>query len=132
MAQIVAFILLIPLLMWSVFQPVLYHNASLTKETIKVATYEVSKEASLRGRFDEELYAEFKEMMVTNHGYNPACIDITGTESYTNRGEDIWVEVTIPKPMLSIWDAVTISSCERPGSYTPYTVRQVIKSEYIP
>lgn len=132
MANLVAIVLTIPLILWTVFQPMMYHNASMTRETIKVAIYEVSKEAAMQGQFDADLYAEFKDMLVLNHGYNPDCIEITGTETLTNRGGELTVAVTVPKPVLSVWDAVTISSCERPDSYTPYTIKQVIKSEYIP
>lgn len=104
----------------------------MTKETIKISLYEIQKEAALQGHYTEDLYAEFKSMLVQNHGYNAACIDIQGTESPVERGADIEVTVTIPKPMMSIWEAFSIASCERPDSYTPYFVTQVIKSEYIP
>lgn len=132
MAQLVATVLSIPLILWTIFQPMMYHNASMTQETLKVALYEVSKDAAMQGQFNAELYAEYKDMLVENHGYNPDCVEITGTETLTNRGGELIVEVTVPKPVLSVWDAVTISSCDRPDSYTPYTLKQVIKSEYIP
>lgn len=132
MAQLVATVLTLPLILWTVFQPIMYHNASMTQETVKFAIYEISKEAAMQGQFNADLYAEFKDLLVQNHGYNPDCIQITGTETLTNRGGELAVEVTVPKPVLSPWDAVSVSSCSRPDSYTPYTIKQVIKSEYIP
>lgn len=132
MGQVLATVLLIPLILWSTFQPLLYQNASLTQQTIKVALYEVNKQASIKGQYDEDLYAEFKDNLVKNHGYNPECINIEGTEELTHRGDDIEVKVTIPKPIMSFWDAVNMGNCERPDSYTPYVVHQTIKSEYVP
>lgn len=132
MQGIVSTLLLIPIMIWSVFQPILLHNASMTRETIKIALYEISKEASLQGKFDEDMYVKFTESLVENHGYNPACIVISGTETLTNRGQDIEVIVTIPKPMMNVFDAMTINSCERPDSYVPYQITQTIKSEYLP
>jgi hydrogenase maturation factor HypF (carbamoyltransferase family) len=130
--QVLATVLLIPLILWSTLQPMINHNTSLTKETIKIALYEISKEASLKGKFDEELYAEFKEMLEKNHGYNPDCIQIKGTEELTTRGGELTVTVTVPKPIQSIWDTVSVASCERPDSYEPFRVTHTIKSEYIP
>ena len=132
MQGIVSTLLLIPIIIWSVFQPVLLHNASMTRETIKIALYEISKEASLQGGFNEEMYIKFTETLVENHGYNPSCIEISGTETLTNRGQDIEVVVTIPKPMMNVFDAMSISNCERPDSYVPYQITHTIKSEYLP
>lgn len=132
MGHIMATVLTLGLLLFSVFQPYLYHNASLTKETIKISLYEIQKEAALQGHYSEDLYAEFKRMLVENHGYNPSCIEISGTESPVERGADIEVTVKMPKPMMSIWEAFSIASCERPESYTPFYVTNVIKSEYVP
>lgn len=132
MQTLLSTVLILPLIIWATFSPMLMHNASMTKETIKIALYEISKEASLQGKFDEDLYVEFKEMLVENHGYRPECIQITGTEETVNRGQPITVTVTIPKPMMSVFDAMSISSCERPDSYTPYEITQSINSEYLP
>lgn len=132
MQTILSQILIFPLVLWATFTPMLLHNASMTKETIKIQLYEISKEASLQGKFDEELYIRFKESLVENHGYNPDCITISGTEETVNRGEEISVTVTIPKPMMNIFDSMNISSCERPESYTPYEITHSINSEYIP
>lgn len=132
MQTILSQILIFPLIIWATFTPMLMHNASMTKETIKLNLYEISKEASLNGKFDEDLYIKFKENLVENHGYDPACIQISGTEEVVTRGEPINVTVTIPKPLMSVFDAVKISSCERPDSYTPYEITHSINSEYLP
>ena len=132
MQHVLSFVLVLIPVVWSVFQPILFHNASQTRETISMAIYEVSKDAAIEGRFTEEMYAEFKDMLVENHGYNPACIQISGTEELVNRGGDLTVTVSIPKPMTNVFEAVSIRSCERPDSYVPYTIEKVIKSEYLP
>lgn len=132
MAQILATILLVPLMLWSIFQPLLYHNAAMTQESIKIALYEIQKDASIQGQYTPELYSKFKESLSKNHGYNTNCITITGTESLVERGGDIEVTVSVPKPIMSFYDIVSVSSCDRPGSYTPFQYTQVIKSEYIP
>lgn len=132
MGHILGTVLTLGLLLFSVFQPILYHNAATTRETIKVSLYEIQKEASLQGQFTDELYGEFKDLLVENHGYNPDCIKIEGTEALTERGGELEVSVTVPKPLMSIWEMFDMASCDRPDSYKPYTVKQVIKSEYIP
>lgn len=132
MPQILALVILMPLILWSTFQPMLFHNASLTKQTIKIALYEVNKKAAIQGKYDEDLYAEFKDTLAKNHGYNPNCIQIKGTEELTPRGEELKVTVTIPKPLMSFWDMFSIESCERPESYTPYFITHSIQSEYVP
>lgn len=132
MANVLGTVLTLGLLLFSVFQPFLYHNAATTRETIKISLYEVQKEAALKGQFDEALYGEFKDLLVDNHGYNPDCIQISGTETLVERGGELEVTVSVPKPLMSIWEMFDAASCDRPDSYTPYTVKQVIKSEYIP
>ena len=132
MAQLVATVLLIPIMLWSIFQPLLYHNAAMTQESIKISLYEIQKEASLNGHYTPELYSKFKESLSKNHGYNPQCITISGTETVVERGGDIEVTVSVPKPIMSFYDLVTVASCDRPDSYTPFEYTQVIKSEFIP
>lgn len=132
MGQLIATIILIPIMLWSVFQPMLYHNASMTQETLKISLYEIQKKASIQGKYDEALYSEFKTLLADNHGYDPACIVVEGTEVLTERGGSIDVTVSIPKPVMSFFDIVDMSSCDRPDSYTPFVVTQTIKSEYIP
>lgn len=132
MAHVLGTVMTIGLLLFSVFQPILYHNAATTRETIKISLYEVQKEAALIGHYNDELYGEFKQLLVDNHGYNPDCVQITGTEQMVERGGELEVSVTVPKPLMNIWEMFDMASCDRPDSYTPYTVKQVIKSEYIP
>lgn len=132
MQTILSQLLILPLVVWAMFSPILMHNASMTKESIKINLYEVSKQASLQGKFDNELYADFKENLVKNHGYNPNCIKIKGTESEVTRGEEIKVTVTIPKPITNPFELFSMSSCERPDSYTPFEITTSISSEYLP
>lgn len=132
MPQLLATILLVPLMLWCIFQPLLYQNAAMTQESIKIALYEIQKEASLQGQYSEALYSKFKQSLSENHGYNPDCITIAGTESIIERGGDIEVTVSVPKPIMSIFEMVSVSSCERPDSYTPFEYKQTIKSEFIP
>lgn len=132
MAQIIGFILMVPILVWSILQPVLYTNSTFIQQTIKVNMYEIQKEASIEGHYTEEMYAQFKKALQENHGYNPECIQIKGTENVVERGNDIDLVVTIPKPPMSVWDVVDMGSCARPGSYEPYEIEMTIESEYIP
>lgn len=132
MQTILSQILIIPFVLWATFTPLLHHNASMTKESISIQLYEISKEAAVKGRFDEELYIRFKEQLFEKHGYRPECIQISGDEELVRKGEPINVTVTIPKPIMSIFDAVKMSSCDRPESYTPYNMPLSINSEYIP
>lgn len=132
MEQAIATILSLYIMLWASFQPILNSNTAMTQESIKIALYEVQKEASLEGRFTESMYNKFKSELSENHGYDPDCITIKGTENRVERGQDIQVQVSVPKPMQSFTDVFDFASCDRPDSYDPYSVSQSIRSEYIP
>lgn len=126
MNNIVAFILLLPLIIWSTFQPVLFINASMVQETINTAIYEGQKEASIQGKYDAEIYKKIRDKLVNVHHYDPTKITISGTETLTPRGEQMTIEITVPKPMLSVIDAFKFNTTE------DFKVKKTIMSEYIP
>ncbi|MBU8732494.1 hypothetical protein KM915_20820 [Cytobacillus oceanisediminis] len=126
MSNILSFILLLPFIIWSTFQPILFINASMVQETLQLATYEGQKEASLKGKYDEEIYKKIRDYLVEVHHYDPDKIQISGTETETPRGGKIFIEITVPKPMLSVIDVFSIDNTQ------PYKVKKYIVSEYIP
>lgn len=123
---------MIPLILWSIFQPALNANAMFIQETMKTNLYEIQKKAAIQGKYTEDLYAEFKKGLAEQHGYNTECIQVVGTETNVERGGTLEVEVIIPKPPMNVFDVIDMGSCSRPDSYTPYKITETILSEYIP
>lgn len=126
MNQIMTYILLLPLIVWMVFQPVLFINATQIEETISLAVYEGQKEASLNGKYDQQTYKKIRDYLVDVHHYDPDKIQIKGTEELTERGEPLYIEVTVPKPMLSVVEAFSVEDNE------PYVIKKMVMSEYVP
>ncbi|WP_019156867.1 hypothetical protein [Robertmurraya massiliosenegalensis] len=124
MEQVVTFILLLPLIVWSIFQQPLYNNAVMIEESLQLAIYEGQKEASLKGRYDEEIYKEMRDYLVETHNYRPELIEINGTETLTPRGEKLAIKITVPKPLMTVIDLFKIDTSE------PFTVQKTILSEY--
>lgn len=125
MNHILAFILTIPILVWSTFQPSLNVNASMIEQDLRLATYEGQKEAALQGRYDEDIYKQIRDHLVENQHYNPEKIEIEGTETIKERGERITISITIPKPTMQVIEMFSYS-----GSDT-FTVERTIVSEYV-
>ncbi len=126
MSNQLSFILLIPLILWSTFQGVLYIHASQIEETVNLAAYEGQKEASLQGHYDEEIYKEIRDFLVEGHGLDPDVIKVEGTEIIKPRGERITITVTIPSPIINVLDVFGSDEQE------PYTVTKHIMSEHNP
>lgn len=125
MGNILSFILLLPFIIWSTFQPTLFTHASMVEETINTAIYEGQKEASLQGKYDEDIYKEIRDKLVKVHHYDPSKIEIHGTETQTLRGEKMYIEVTVPKPIINVIDIFKVDDSE------PFKIKKYIMSEYI-
>jgi hypothetical protein len=126
MSNFLSFILLLPFMIWSCFQPVLFTNATMIEETLNIAVYEGQKEASLQGKYDEEIYKKIRDYLVDNHHYQAEKIKITGTETITPRGERMTIQIEVPKPMLSVIDIFKVDNSK------PFKVKKSIVSEYTP
>lgn len=126
MGNILSFILLLPFILWSCFQPVLYLNASMIQETVNLAVYEGQKEASLQGKYDEQIYKKIRDYLVDNHHYKPEKINISGTETLTPRGERMTIQIEVPKPMMSVMEIFKVDNSK------PFVVKKSIVSEYTP
>lgn len=125
MNNLLSFLLTIPILVWCVFQPALYTNAMLVEQALSSAIYETQKEASLQGRYDDELYQEMINHLEEVHRFDPSKVEISGTESLTKRGERMYIEITIPKPKKTVIEAFS------GGNDEPYHYKKYVMSEYI-
>lgn len=125
MNNLLSTILLLPIIIWSVFQPALYANAMLIEQAISSTIYETSKEASLQGRYDNKIYDEMKDRLVEVHNFDPDKVEIKGTETLTPRGERMYIEVIIPKPKTTVLEVFGFGKSE------PYHYKKYIMSEYV-
>ncbi|WP_368502672.1 hypothetical protein AB3N04_00830 (plasmid) [Alkalihalophilus sp. As8PL] len=125
MDKFLSYLLLLPLIVWGTFQPILFMNASQVEETLRIATYEGQKEAALQGRYDETIYKMIRDYLVENHNYKSDQIQITGTESLTSRGERMVVEISIPHPKT------TVIPFFPTGDDQPMVIKRYIMSEHL-
>lgn len=123
MNNLVSFLLIIPIILWCIFQPVLFVNAMLIEQGLNNVIYETQKEASLQGRYDEDIYREMKDRLVEVHKFDPNEIIIQGTESLTMRGERMMIEITIPKPKTNVFELFG-------GEEELYHFQKYVMSEY--
>lgn len=126
MSQFLAYILLLPLILWSTFQGLLYWNATNIQESLNLAVYKGTKEASIQGHFDQSIYDDMKNFLVDNYHYDPSKIQIKGTETITERGGYLDIKITIPKPMINVVDIFKLNDSK------PFVVEKSVMSEYVP
>lgn len=125
MDHVISYLLLMPLIIWSVFQAPLYNNASMIEESLKLAIYEGQKQASLQGKYDANIYKEMRDYLVEVHNYKAESIQINGTETLTPRGGKMTIEVIVPKPVVTVMEIFKVDTSE------PFVVKKTILSEYI-
>lgn len=119
--------LLIPFVLWGMFQGLLYFHANQVQMALNLAAYEGSKEAALQGRYDDQIYRDMKNYLVTVFHYNPSAIHIQGTETLTKRGDSISVSISVPKPRMYVLP-IFASKDSNPD----FTENKTVMSEYIP
>lgn len=124
MNQILAFLFLVPIMLWSTLQPALINNATQIEATLNLALFEGQKQASLQGYYDEEIYKKIRDYLVESHHYDPSKIEIISTETFTPRGEYMYIEIQIPKPMMYVMDIFKVADDDE-----PYKIRKYIMSE---
>lgn len=118
--------LLLPFVMWGVFQGLLFYNSNMVEEAINIAIYEGAKQAAVQGRYTEDIYDEMETYLAKHHKFDPAKLEIVGTEDLKLRGEYLRIEVTIPKPRTNVMDLFQIND-----SSEVFTFEKYIMSEYV-
>ncbi|MBA2176832.1 hypothetical protein H0266_18290 [Halobacillus locisalis] len=126
MNEQISILLLLPFILWSSLQGILYSNYTMVDEALKIGIYEGQKEASLQGRYDVEIYDDIKGYLVDVHNFDPSKIEVKGTEKITPRGEHMSIQVTIPRPVTSVLGIFT------PRNDSPMIVKKEVMSEYLP
>lgn len=94
--------LLLPFVLWGVFQGVLYFHANQVEQAIHMAIFEGAKKAAVQGRYTQDIYQEMNGFLVQTYHFDPSKVEIHGTESIKVRGEYLEVEVVVPKPRLHV------------------------------
>lgn len=126
MQNLLATLLITPLMLWVTFTPVLIANANQVDETMLLAVYEGQKEASLQGQYTDAIYQDMEDYLVENHNVDRSKIEIDGTESLQTRGSEITVEVTYPRPITNLGSMLSFAPPETK------TVKRTVVSEYVP
>lgn len=125
MSNLLSYLLLVPIVLWAVFQPALYANAMIVEQGISSVIYEFQKEASLQGRYDSDIYKQMKDRLVEVHNFDPNLIEINGTETLTSRGNRLEIIISIPKPKTTVIEAFSSSSDET------FDYKKFVMSEYV-
>lgn len=120
--------MVLPFMLIFMFQGVLFYKDSLVRKAVDIAIYEASKEASVKGRFTEEIYDEVREMLVNAVHFNESDIEIQGTEHITTRGNYIEVTISVPRGRIYVFPGLIGNS--ETGNRIVRVKR--IMSEYIP
>jgi hypothetical protein len=119
--------LLLPFVLWGMFQGALYYNANIVEEAINIAIYETSKDAALEGRYNQVLYNEMIAYLEKHHKFDPSKVVITGTEDLTYRGDYITIRVQVPKPQVHVLEIF------KPSNASDFFIfEKSIMSEYTP
>lgn len=124
MSEIIGLVIMMPIIIWSLLQGPLYTNADMVEESLHLAVYEGQKDASLKGRYDEEIYKEMRDYLVETHHYDSSKIKIKGTETLTERGGKLTVRVEVPRPPRTVIEMFKVDDT------TPMVVEKTIMSEY--
>lgn len=120
--------MLLPFMLWVIFQGVLYYQATLIETAIHQVIYEGAKKAAIEGRFTVEIYDQMREQLQEKYKLNAEQIAITGTEQLTYRGEYMRVEITAPAPSLSFLPFFSLGDR---NEATFWHYEKYIVSEYI-
>lgn len=139
MGNQLAFILLLPLVLWSTFQGLLYIHAGQVTETVNLATFEGQKEASLQGYYTDEIEEEIKSFLVDGYNMDPSEIEVVvpGISEQKRRGERMSVCVSIPSPVINVVSIFSFStdegktSCSGQNDKNYYKVEKEIMSEFV-
>ncbi|HET7628050.1 MAG TPA: hypothetical protein VFK44_06625 [Bacillales bacterium] len=94
--------LLIPFILWGMFQGLLYFHANQVHLALNLATYEGAKEAALQGKYTDDIYGAMKQYLVDQFHYDPEKIEIEGTRTVQPRGEYLTVKITVPRPRIAV------------------------------
>ncbi|WP_202078162.1 hypothetical protein [Caldalkalibacillus salinus] len=102
--------LLLPFVLWGVFQGALYYHANQVEEAIHIAMYEGSKKAAVQGQFTDDIYQDMLQYLERIHHFDPSKVDIKGTETITERGEYLHLEMSVPKPRMHVLPLFKVQS----------------------
>ncbi|GLO68270.1 MULTISPECIES: hypothetical protein [Oceanobacillus] len=138
MSNQLSFILLLPLILWSTFQGLLYIHSGQVTETVNLAAFEGQKEASLQGYYTDDIKAEIKDFLVDGYNMDPSQIEVVASEEQIKRGERMSVCVSVPSPIIHVMDIFNFTSdtdsspsCSGKTDQLYHTVEREIMSEYV-
>lgn len=120
--------MILPFMLVFIFQGVLFYKDSLVRKTVDVAIYEASKEASVIGHFNEDIYDKTRQMLVNAVHFNEDDIEMQGTEHLITRGNYLDVTISVPRGRIYVLPGLIDD-----GSTADKIIRtKRIMSEYIP
>lgn len=119
--------MVLPFMLIFIFQGVLFYKDSLVRKAVDITIYEISKEAAIRGHFNESIYDKARDMLINAVNFNPSDIVISGTETITTRGNYLEVTVRVPRGRVYVFPGLIGG-----GSATYIERTKRILSEYIP
>lgn len=94
--------MLLPFVLWGVFQGALYFHANQVEQVIHIAIFEGSKKAATQGYYSQDIYQEMRNFLEQGYSFDPNKVEIIGTENLRVRGEYLEVEVLVLKPRLHV------------------------------
>lgn len=101
MKQLISFLMVLPFLVYFVYQPIFNHIAHLEHMYLEIIIDQGIEKAAVEGRFTPEIITEMKQDIMDNLHFSDDEILFEGTQSLTPRGQYIKGKVSVPEQQLS-------------------------------
>lgn len=101
MKQLISFIMVLPFLIYFMYQPIFNHIAHLEHMYLEMVIDQGIEKAAVEGRFTQEIITAMKDDIKDNLNFNDEQISFEGTQSLTPRGQYIWGKISVPDQQFS-------------------------------
>ena len=129
MTQVTSFLLLLPFLLITWFQPFYSEIRSLRQQATEIVLDNAIERAGVEGRFTTTEIDDMKSLMVNTFHYTPDEVTFTGTSQIKNRGDYIEGWLTVPSGQLWVFPGLMGDSTNDPEFIRAYAKQM---SEYLP
>lgn len=102
MKQIISFIMVLPFLIYFMYQPIFNHIAHLEHMYLETVIDQGIEKAAVEGRFTQEIITAMKDDIKNNLNFSDEQISFEGTQSLTPRGGYIWGKISVPDQQFSL------------------------------
>lgn len=103
MTKIIGFLLTLVFWLYFMYQPSVDRTNEYRDQVLEKQAWEIARKAALEGHITPQIKADAVEYLSKLY-FDPSRIQITGTETITSRGEDIFVSLRYPQGPTEIFN----------------------------